>query len=314
MRLLVVVLLPLALSATLVQAQDPGMMAAQQAAQTANQQALQAAQQANEDAMRASQQAAQNTQTTMYLHPVTARPKFSVKPGVYSSALQVKIRDASRGAVIYYTTDGWTPTVKSTRYTGPITIDASTTLQAIAIAPCARRSRVASGTYSLKTANPQPATTRSGIVLATPDATGKVVLPRGMVVPLAFASNLNSKTADVGDKITLTLAEDIKAGDMILVHKGAPAVGRITETDKSRAAGTPGEIIFEVESLESDGTIIKLQGSAAKEGQDKYGTAAALMLPIGPWGLLERGEEAVIKPGTPFTAYVDADTVLAAKK
>lgn len=287
---------------------------ANQQTMIANQQATQAAQQANEDAMRASQQAAQNTQTMMYLHPVTARPKFSVKPGVYASAVQVKIRDASRGAVIYYTTDGWTPTAQSTRYTGPITIDSTTTLQAIAIAPLAARSRVASGIYTVSAANPHPATTGSGVTLAAPDSTGKVVLPRGMVVPLVFASDLNSKTTDVGDKITLTLAEDIKAGDMILVRKGAPAVGRITETDKSRAAGMPGEIIFEVESLESDGTVIKLHGSAAKEGQDKYGTAAALMLPIGPWGLLEHGQEAVIKPGTAFTAYVASDTVLAPKK
>jgi len=316
-----VVLLPLALSAALVQAQDPGALAAQQAAQIANQQtmianqqAMQATQQANDAAMRASQQAAQNTQTMMCLHPVTARPKFSVKPGAYSSALRVKIRDASRTAVIYYTTDGWTPTAESTRYTGPITIDSTTTLQAIAIAPLAARSRVASGTYTLSTTNPPPATTGSAITLAARDSTGKVVLPRGMVVPLVFASDLNSKTADVGDKITLTLAEDIKAGDMILVRKGAPAVGRITETDKSRAAGAPGEIIFEVESLESDGTVIKLHGSAAKEGQDKYGTAAALMLPIGPWGFIEHGQEAVIKPGTAFTAYVASDTVLAPKK
>ena len=207
-----VVLLPLALSAALVHAQDPGAMAAQQAAQIANQQAVQAAQQANEDAMRASQQAAQNTQTMMYLHPVTARPKFSVKPGAYASALQVKIRDGSRGAVIYYTTDGWTPTAKSARYTGPITIDSTTTLQAIAIAPYARRSRVASGIYTLKTGNPHPALTGSGVGLATPDSTGKVVLPRGMVVPLVFASDLNSKTTDVGDKITLPWPRILRRG------------------------------------------------------------------------------------------------------
>lgn len=316
-----VVLLPLALSAALVQAPNPGALAAQQAAQIAtqqamiaNQQAMQATQQANEATMRASQQAAQNAQTMRYLCPATARPKFSVKPGAYTSALQVKIRDGSRGAAIYYTTDGWTPTAESARYTGPITIDSTTTLRAIAIAPHAARSRVAAGTYTLNAATPHTATAGSAVPLASADSTGRVVLPRGMVVPLVFASDLNSKTADVGDKITLTLAEAIKAGDMILVRKGAPAVGRIIETDKSRAAGTPGEIIFEVESLESDGTVIKLHGSAAKEGQDKYGTAAALMLPIGPWGLLEHGEEAVIKPGTPFTAYVDSDTVLAPKK
>jgi len=316
-----VVLLPLALAVTLVQAQDPGAMAAQQVAQIANQQtmianqqAMQATQQANDAAMHASQQAAQHVPAMVYVRPVTARPKFSVKPGAYASALQVKIRDGSRGAVIYYTMDGWTPTAESTRYTGPITIESTTTLQAIAIAPYAARSRVASGTYTLKTVNPQPAPTGSGVGLATPDSTGKVVLPRGTVVPLVFASDLNSKTADVGDKITLTLAEDLKAGDMILVRKGAPAVGTVTETDKSRGLGVPGEIIFKVESLDGDGTVIKLHGLAAKEGQDKYGTAAALMLPIGPWGLLEHGQEAQIKQGTPFTAYVDSDTVVVPKK
>lgn len=90
-------------------------------------------------------------------------------------------------------------------------------------------------------------------------------------------------------------------------------MGTVTESDKSHGFGVPGEIIFRLESLQADGTVIQLRGTAAREGQGKYGTAAALMLPIGPWGLLEHGEEAQIKSGTPFTAYVDADTVLAPK-
>ena len=175
-----VVLLPLALSAALVQAQDPGALAAQQAAQIAtqqamiaNEQAMQATQQANDAAMRASQQAAQNTQTMRFLCPATAKPKFSVKPGAYASAVQVKIRDAARGAVIYYTTDGWTPTAESTRYVGPITIDSTMTLQAIAIAPNAARSRVASATYTLTAATPYPAATGSTVPLASADSTGR---------------------------------------------------------------------------------------------------------------------------------------------
>ncbi len=62
-------------------------------------------------------------------------PKFSVRSGNYSSAVTVRLKDRTRGAVIYYTTDGWTPTTASTPYIGPITIDATTSLQAIAIAP-----------------------------------------------------------------------------------------------------------------------------------------------------------------------------------
>lgn len=320
--------LTLVLSPALVHAQNAGIIAAQQAAeqaqianqqamqsaQIANQQAMQAAQQANQQAAQASQQAAQSTQAALrYACPATARPKFSVKAGSYSSSVTVKIRDNTRGAVIYYTTDGWTPTADSTRYTGPVTIDSTTTLQAIAIAPGELRSRVAAAVYTVSASTPAQSL-EAAVRVTTPDSTGKVLIPHGTALPLLFASALNSKTADVGDKISLTLAEDVKAGDTVLIHKGAVASGVVTETDKSHAAGVPGEIVFKVDSMEQDGTVIKLRGTAAKEGQDKYSNSAAAIVPVvGPLALLEHGQEAEIKQGTPFTAYVDADTVLAPK-
>jgi hypothetical protein len=288
---------------------------AMQAAQLANQQAVQAAQQANEQAVRDAQNAANNTNWNSCRW--TSRPKFSVKPGSYPSSITVKIRDNTRGAAIYYTTDGWTPTTESTRYTGPITVDSTTTLNAVAIAPGAMRSRLASAVYIVGTpnnagaANAQP---RTSVPLVSADSNGKATIRQGTALPLLFASELSSKTADVGDKISFTLAEDINAGDVVLLRKGALATGTVTETDKSRAAGVPGEIIFKVESLAQDGAVIKLRGSAAKEGQDKYGAAVALtVVPPGPFGLLEHGQEAEIKQGTPFTAYVDADTILTLK-
>jgi Chitobiase/beta-hexosaminidase C-terminal domain len=106
---------------------------------------MQAAQQANQQAAHDAQQAANNTQiATRNFCPPTGRPKFSVKAGSYPSSFTVKIRDKTRGATIYYTTDGWTPTTESTRCTAPITIHSTTTLNAIAIAPGAVRSRLAS--------------------------------------------------------------------------------------------------------------------------------------------------------------------------
>src|ERR1019366_2253493 len=121
-----VTLLSLTLWVCTAWAQDPGMMAAQeqaqmaaQAAQQANDQMMQAVKTAAVSAQMAQQQAIQNTTTCCC---GAGTPKFSVKPGAYSAAVTLRIRDSTRGAVIYYTTDGWTPTAASTRYTGPITI------------------------------------------------------------------------------------------------------------------------------------------------------------------------------------------------
>src|ERR1017187_9356024 len=141
-----VTLLSLTLWVCTAWAQDPGMMAAQ-AAQQANDQMMQAVQTAALSAQMAQQQAIQNTTTCCC---GAGTPKFSVKPGAYSAAVTLRIRDSTRGAVIYYTTDGWTPTAASTRYTGPITIDSTTSLQAIAISPRGGRSRGAPAVYTLK--------------------------------------------------------------------------------------------------------------------------------------------------------------------
>ena len=140
----------LMLSGLCVQAQDDpaaqAAQAAQQAAQQAMQQAQQQMQQLQQDTQRASDEATRQTMqnlsdasnsanNTGLCCAFAVKPTFSVKPGTYSGTTTVKIRDKTRGAVIYYTTDGWTPTTASKRYTGPITIDSTTTLNAIAIVP-----------------------------------------------------------------------------------------------------------------------------------------------------------------------------------
>jgi hypothetical protein len=67
--------------------------------------------------------------------PATAAPAFSVNSGVYSTAQSLTLTDTTKGAVIYYTTDGSQPSTASAVYSGPITVSSSETVSAIAIAP-----------------------------------------------------------------------------------------------------------------------------------------------------------------------------------
>jgi len=302
------------------QAAQQATQMAQQAAQQANDQMMQAAQQANQQAMQNAQLAAQ---TTSCYRCGAAAPKFSVKPGNYSATVTLKIKDSTRGAVIYYTKDGWTPTAASTRYMGPITIDSTTTLQAIAISPYGGRSRVVTAVYTLNGVPPTAPVAQLAVVApnappndvpnsaAAPSAPAKVLLARGTAVPFVIASDVSSKTAEVGDRISLTLAEDLTAGDVVVARKGTPAVATVTEVDKTGMAGAPGEVFFQVDSLQAGSVLIKLHGAAAKEGQDKVGKAFGLMfVPVVPVGVFVRGKDAEIKQGASFTAFVDADTLL----
>jgi hypothetical protein len=64
-------------------------------------------------------------------------PTFSLIPGFYNSSISVTISSVEAGASIYYTTNGFAPTTSSTLYTGPVTIDSTTVLKAIAVSPFA---------------------------------------------------------------------------------------------------------------------------------------------------------------------------------
>jgi Chitobiase/beta-hexosaminidase C-terminal domain len=303
MRTLLVTLV-IALSACVAKAQD-----AAQAAQQATQQAIQA----NQQAAQSAQIAMQNATPPPAGPSLAATPKFSLKQGVVSAPVTLRIQDKSRGAIIYYTIDGWTPTINSTRYKGPITIDSNTTIQAIAISPYFLRSRVATAQYTIK--GSKTASSDSSVLPVAPispalSADGKLVLPKGTLVPLVFASEVNSRTASFGDKISLTLADDIKVGTQIVLKKGSSASATVIQVDQTGAGGFPGEVDFEVNTLNANGATIKLLGSAAKEGQAKPPNAAFLIPVVGPFTLLKHGTDAEISPGAIFTASVAEDAVL----
>ncbi len=87
--------------------------------------------------------------------PTTATPTFSPAATTFPSSLSVALADATSGATIYYTTDGSAPTTTSRVYATPITISATTTITAFAIASGDILSAVTSATYTL-TPNTQP--------------------------------------------------------------------------------------------------------------------------------------------------------------
>src|SRR3984957_18310099 len=321
----------LVMSATVVQAQDPAADAAQQASQqamqatqqamAASQQAMQQAQQANAQAQQDVQIATQNMDSSTWIPYVALKPKFSVKPGTYSQAMTVKMTDATRGAIIYYTTDGWTPTVNSNRYMGPVAVNSTTTLQAIAIVPYRGRSLVASAQYVINSpSNSSPSNSGTSDSVMTPQATSVGTarelgapseLYEGTPVEFAFAGEVSSKTASVGDKIPVTLASDLMAGSTVVAKAGTPGTVTIIQVDKTGPGGAPGDLVFQADALNVNGKIIGLRGSEEREGEAKPPNATALIPVVGTFTVLKHGTDAEISRGMAFTAYVNKDIPMA---
>jgi hypothetical protein len=83
-----------------------------------------------------------------------ATPTFSPAAGSFTSPQMVTISDATAGAMIFFTTDGTTPTTSSTKFTGPIAVNSTETITAIAAASGFSNSAVASATYTINAPPP----------------------------------------------------------------------------------------------------------------------------------------------------------------
>jgi hypothetical protein len=84
-----------------------------------------------------------------------ATPVIAPGTGSYTTNQTVTITDSTSGAVIYFSTDGSTPTTSSTKYAAPITVSRTgTVVQAIAVAPGYTNSAIATATYTLNAVTP----------------------------------------------------------------------------------------------------------------------------------------------------------------
>jgi type II secretory pathway pseudopilin PulG len=210
-----VVLLILALGSISAFGQDDGGMMAAQAAQT-GMAALQAMQQAQRTNLQFTQQMMDSNTSNSW--PVVCNPRqpaFSVKSGKVKPGTMVRIRwrFTDNVAVVYYTTDGWTPTTASTRYHGPISIDTTTQLQAVAISFNRSLSPIAHAEYILT----NPAIPAPPLALS---ADG--VLHAGTRLQLITRATVNSSTAQATDKFNVLLDQDVKVGDAVVIPKGTP--------------------------------------------------------------------------------------------
>ena len=73
-------------------------------------------------------------------------PTFTPAAGTYATSQTVTISDAT---TIYYTTNGTTPTTSSTMYSGPITVSATETIEAIAVETGYTSSSVVMAAYTI---------------------------------------------------------------------------------------------------------------------------------------------------------------------
>jgi uncharacterized repeat protein (TIGR03803 family) len=92
-----------------------------------------------------------NSNLEYIVEPKTSSPVFSPKGGTYTGSQTVSIIDRTAGSTIYYTTDGTSPATSSTAltYAGPISVNATETLKAVALGADDELSTIATAVYKV---------------------------------------------------------------------------------------------------------------------------------------------------------------------
>lgn len=131
-----------------------------------------------------------------------------------------------------------------------------------------------------------------------------IILAEGTAVSISLAKDVSSKDAQRGDKVNFTVDEDLVADGQVIIKKGTLATGSVIYAEKGGYMGKSGKLALQVEStITSDGESIPLRAALGGEGNAKTGTALALSFIPGPFGILKKGDNTILKEGTKITVY-----------
>ncbi|HOT77189.1 MAG TPA: chitobiase/beta-hexosaminidase C-terminal domain-containing protein, partial [Candidatus Wallbacteria bacterium] len=151
----------------------------------------------------------------------TAAPVFTPAAGTYDGPKTISMSCATAGAVIYYTTNGDTPTVSSAQYGAPFAIDSTQTIKAFAQKAGLADSAVSTALYTISV--PAPVITpASGTYQSAQNVTITCAMPGASIHYTVDGSNPTAASAQYTSPINVAVTTTVKA---IAVKAGAQTSG-----------------------------------------------------------------------------------------
>ncbi|MDB5051211.1 MAG: hypothetical protein JWO30_4282 [Fibrobacteres bacterium] len=149
--------------------------------------------------------------TTLELEPLLGKPILT-PGGYFEGQIAVTALHSSPAVTLYYTTDGSTPTTASQKYTGPITLSATTTLKVIATRPGWRTSEVVTETYTKMETVATPEANPLGRIFVNPIQVAITDATPGAVIRYTLDGSVPDTTSPVySGPLTFTQTTTLKA-------------------------------------------------------------------------------------------------------
>ncbi len=151
---------------------------------------------------------------------------------------------------------------------------------------------------------PAPETAPPPVVLKAVEPQITNVLPSNSEIVLSLNGDLDSHDIKVGDHFKLSVARDVMMGNYIVIPRGTPAEGEVTERSGRGVFGKSAKMTVVIHALELNGKSIPVAGEFRQSGAGNTGaTLGAVALAGGLGGLFVHGRSATWKQGSEFKVY-----------
>ena len=130
-------------------------------------------------------------------------------------------------------------------------------------------------------------------------AASLVTVPGLTPVLVRIEDEISCKTSKPGDHFRITVAEDVRVGDAVVIPAGATGDGEVIHAAKPGAGGKAGELIVAARWVQVGGTQVRLRSFAlGAVGTDKSVDSLAASFIVGPFALFQKGGVVVIPRDT----------------
>ncbi|HLI95726.1 MAG TPA: hypothetical protein VKT72_06520 [Candidatus Baltobacteraceae bacterium] len=139
-----------------------------------------------------------------------------------------------------------------------------------------------------------------------------VTVPSGELISVMLLSDVGSRNSVVGDPIAVRTVEDFYVRGKLVLPKGSPGYGVVTNVARSGMFHRGGEFAFEIKRLVApDGNDIHVDMLAAtgdaERTTERNGSSVGSYLMFGLGGLFgHRGDDILVKAGALFHLVTEA--------
>jgi len=162
-------------------------------------------------------------------------------------------------------------------------------------------------------------TKENSSLINTNNKNEKIALPANTPISLKVENSISTKTAKVGDIITLRVAYNVMGEGQVIIPAGSIAKAQITYLKKPKIFGKAGEIKMSVESvIMPNGNNIKVSANELNnQGDSKaavawvcFGVSLIILWPLIFVPFLIKGKDAEINANTSVEAFTTSDILL----